>query len=128
MHSVLQKRGWIKIKGKRITLESVTLVQKGKKMVYATDTRPSRSTVSAARNADLLIHESSYSESESDLAKDRKHSTSAEAAGIAKAARAKRLVLTHISARHSSVERLEKEAKAVFKNSSVAEDGDIIIL
>ena len=128
MHSVLRKRGWIKINGRRITLQSVTSVQKGKVVVYASDTRPSKSTVSAARMADLLIHESSYSEGERDLAKERGHSTSREAAGVARTAKVKRLLLTHISARHSSVERLEKEARAVFKNSNVAEDGEIIIL
>lgn len=128
MHSVLQDRGWIRVNGRRIMLGSVTTMQKGKSVVYATDTRPSRSTVTAAWNADLLIHESSYSEGERMLAKERKHSTSSEAAQIARAAKAKRLVLTHISARHSSIVRLEKEARAIFKNSSVAEDGDIIIL
>ena len=82
MHSVLQRHGWIRIGSKRITLKSVTSVQKGKKVVYATDTRPSRSHV-AAKGADLLIHESSYSEGEGDLARERKHSTSAEAAVMA---------------------------------------------
>ncbi len=128
MHSELQGKGWIKVGRRRITLQSVTTVQKGKSFVYATDTRPSRRTVAAARNADLLIHESSYSESEKALARDRKHSTAAEAAAVAKAAKVRRLVLIHISARYSSVGSLEKEARSVFMNSEVARDGEVIVL
>lgn len=128
MYSKLQKNGSMKINGKRITLQSVTRIQKGKAFVYAGDSRPSKATVAASKNADLLVHESSYSSSEKHLAEERKHSTSQEAAQVAKAAKVKRLVLTHISARHSSVDELEKEARKVFKNTKVAEDGDIIIL
>ncbi len=128
MYSKLQKKGALKINGRRITLESVTKVQKGKAFVYAGDSRPSRSTVMASKNADLLVHESSYSSSEKHLAQERKHSTSEEAAQVARKAKVKRLVLTHISARHSSVDDLEREAHRIFKNAQVAEDGDIIIL
>ena len=128
MHSMLQERGWIRIKGRRIALGSVTTVQKGKALAYATDTRPSKMTVAAAKNADLLIHESSYSDAERDLAQERKHSTSGEAAGVAKAAKVKMLVLTHISARYSSADKLERDAKKVFRNSHVAHDGEVIIL
>lgn len=128
MFSELQEQGWIRTGRKRITLKEVTTLSKGRKVVYASDTRPSNATVSAARGADLLIHESSYAESEAALAKERKHSTSSEAARVAKYAKARRLVLTHISARYSRPDAVEKDAKKVFRNSAVANDGDIIIV
>lgn len=56
------------------------------------------------------------------------HSTALEAAQIAKKAGAKRLLLTHISARYNDPEILDEESKKVFKNSNVASDGDIIII
>jgi ribonuclease Z len=52
------------------------------------------------------------------------HCTAREAAEVAKAAGARRLALTHISARYSQNAReLEREAKAVFANTTVAKDG-----
>lgn len=111
------------VNGKLITLKQVTRTVKGKKIIYASDTRPCSSTIAAAKNADLLIHESNYASAQENLAKERKHSTSQEAAKIAKKAKAKKLVLTHISARYRDTTQLLKDAKAEFKNSVVAFDG-----
>src|SRR5437868_2570801 len=63
-------------------------------------------------------------EEERDRAKETGHSTAREAAQIALAARAKRLVLSHVSARYSiSAEELVTEARAVFAQTTVAKDG-----
>ena len=128
MHSVIEKQGKIRIGKRVISIADVTTLQKGKKIVYASDTRPCKSTEKAAKGADLLIHESSYSENEKALAKERKHSTAMEAALIAKNAHARKLALTHISARYSDAKALENEARKIFKNTSVLKDGDIIII
>ena len=106
MHSALQKNGSLVIGKKTVKLEDVTSLVKGKKIAYAADTRPSSDTVKASEDADLLIHESSYAEEDGELAKERMHSTAFEAATVAKKAKVKRLVLTHISARYSNVKKL----------------------
>lgn len=124
MFSELEKHGRIKIKGKTITLKSVTTLKEGKKIVYAVDTRPTPSTITASRNADLLIHESSYTDDYRELAVERKHSTAAEAAKIAKKAGAKLLVLIHISTRFKTTAPLINEARQIFKNTVVAKDGE----
>lgn len=128
MHSELQRKGRIRVGRRIVSIGQVTREVAGKSVAYASDTRPSSATAAAAAGVDLLIHESSYSDSEAALAKERKHSTASEAARVAAKAKAKRLVLTHISARYSSAAELEKEARAVFKNSSLAEDGRVIIV
>jgi ribonuclease Z len=88
------------------------------------DTRPCAAVVDAARGADLLIHEATFGEEEAERAKETGHSTAKEAAQVALAARAKRLVLSHVSARYSiSGEELAKEARDVFKDTVVAKDG-----
>jgi ribonuclease Z len=96
----------------------------GRLVALTGDTRPCAATVDAAQDADLLIHEATFSEEERDRARDTGHSTAKEAAQVALAAKAKRLVLSHVSARYSiSADELVKEAREVFANSSVAKDG-----
>ena len=126
--AVLEKRGSVRVGKKLITLKQVTWKQEGKKIVYATDTRPTNTTVTAARNADLLIHESSYKTSETALAKKRKHSAAGEVALLARKAHVKRLVLTHISARHRTDTELLRDARKEFKNSVVAKDGYTLVI
>jgi ribonuclease Z len=96
----------------------------GRVVVFTGDTRPSASVIEAAKGADLLIHEATFGEEEKSRATETGHSTAKEAAQVALAAGAKRLVLCHVSARYSiSAEELVKEARAVFPNVSVAKDG-----
>ena len=96
----------------------------GRLVVFTGDTRPCASVVDAAQEADLLIHEATFGEEEKDRAKETGHSTAREAAQIALAAKARRLVLSHVSARYSiSAEELVKEAREVFKETAVAKDG-----
>ncbi len=123
MFAELGKKGYVRVNGKRITTKGLTIPKPGKKVVYAADTRPSKSTITAARNADVLIHESSFTSEYKNLAAARKHSTVTEAAGIARNAKAKMLVVTHFSARYKSLDPIRKEAKQTFRNTIAATDG-----
>jgi ribonuclease Z len=99
----------------------------GRIVVFTGDTRPCASVVDAAQGADLLIHEATFGEEEKDRAKETGHSTAREAAQVALAAKAQRLVLSHVSARYSiSADELVNEAREVFKETTVAKDGMII--
>lgn len=134
MFAELKEKGFINInkniknknKGKRINLKDVTYEVKGKTIVYATDTRPFINTITAAKNADLLIHEATYANDNENLAKERMHSTALEAALIAKKANCKKLALLHISSRYHSIDTMKKEAKKIFKNTIIPNDGDIL--
>ncbi len=128
MFSVLMKNGSIKVKGRTVKLKEVTYMVKGRKIVYATDTRPTKSTENAAKDADILIHETSYSFQLKKLAKERYHCTAKEAAMIAKKAKCKKLILFHPSARYRDTAILVKEAKETFINSEMAKDGMRITL
>jgi ribonuclease Z len=71
----------------------------GRHIVISGDTRPCDAMVAAAKDADLLIHESTFSDAEQERALETRHSTAREAGRIAQQAQVRRLVLTHLSSR-----------------------------
>ena len=94
----------------------------GLKIAYSGDTRSTRSLVKLAKGADLLVHEATLMDELAERAKRDGHSTPSQAARIAKQARVKRLILTHVSARYRDVAPMLKEARKIFKSTDVAED------
>ena len=96
----------------------------GRRVVITGDTRPCASTTEMARNADLLVHEATFGDEEAQRASETGHSTAREAAGVARDADVRRLVITHFSARYSrDASDLEREARQLFPNVIVARDG-----
>jgi ribonuclease Z len=94
----------------------------GRKIVYSGDTAPCDSVIQISKDATLLIHESTYSDDLEEKAIETKHSTTTQAAKIAKAAGVEKLVLTHISSRYSNSNELQEQAQKIFQNTKVAED------
>ncbi|NOK07664.1 MULTISPECIES: ribonuclease Z [Corallococcus] len=97
----------------------------GRRLVISGDTRPCPALVQAAKDADLLVHESTFSDDEQTRAVETRHSTAREAAQVARDAGAKRLILTHLSSRHDTDPgRLLTQAREAFKGPvEVAFDG-----
>lgn len=122
--SKLQHGGNVKLSnGKIIRPDDVLGKQRsGRKLVYTGDTRPSKALLELSRNADLLIHEATLGDELKERAFEDGHSTPSQAAKTAKSARAKRLILTHISARYGTTDSLLKQAKKTFRNVEIAED------
>ncbi|XJZ26139.1 ribonuclease Z [Bacillota bacterium Lsc_1132] len=98
--------------------------QKGRIVTILGDTRFCANAVYLAKDADLLIHEATFAKGEEKLAYDYFHSTTHQAAEIAKRAGCKALCLTHISSRYDRnfLAQLVNEAKGIFPNSDIAED------
>lgn len=123
-------------KGESITLpdgrvvEPATLVgptRSGRRVVITGDTRPCKATIDASQGADLIVHEATFADEEAQRAGETGHSTAREAAEVAAAAGAKKLVLTHFSARYSrDPSDLESQARERFPATSCARDGQEI--
>ncbi|HNR26324.1 MAG TPA: ribonuclease Z [Methanobacteriaceae archaeon] len=96
--------------------------RRGRKIVYSGDTRACREMVNLAKDADVLIHESTFDASQEEKALTTGHSTSKSAARVAALARVGRLILTHLSTRYRDAKKLEKEASEIFPEVTVAED------
>ncbi len=99
----------------------------GASLVYCTDTVFCEAAVTLAKGADLLIHESTFSHAEADMAFQRQHSTSTMAAQTAAEAGVGQLVLTHLSPRYApgnavTADDLLAEARAIFPNTVLAKD------
>ncbi len=94
----------------------------GRKIVYTGDTKPFEWFGKFAEGADLVIHDCTFDDSLKEKAETDGHSTPSQAAEQAKAANAKKLVLSHISARYPDASLLLEQAKKVFLNSILAED------
>jgi ribonuclease Z len=94
----------------------------GRKIVYSGDTTFSTALVKLAKDADLLIHDCTFDDELSERAKEDGHSTPSQAAKTAEQSNAKRLILTHISARYKTAKKLLDQARKITANAEVAED------
>lgn len=97
----------------------------GRKLVISGDTMPCDALQVAAHAADVLIHEATFAEEETERAAETGHSTAAQAAGLASAAEVRMLALTHSSTRYP-VSVLRDEARAVFSRTVIPRDFDAI--
>jgi ribonuclease Z len=90
---------------------------------FCSDTVYNEDILPIISNVDVLYHESTFLQSEENLAKKTLHSTAKEAALIALKANAKQLVLGHYSTRYESIEMFKQEAETVFPNVLLGDDG-----
>lgn len=105
-------------------------IRKGRKIVFCGDTAYCENLLPLTKGADLLIHETTFSLQEENIAKRNFHSTTSIAAQVAKEAKVKQLIITHISPRYSSNNSklaitesgLLAEAQSLFPETILAED------
>ncbi|WP_203648982.1 ribonuclease Z [Secundilactobacillus yichangensis] len=123
--------------GKTVTLEDgrkingqdyIGHAQKGRIVAILGDTRKTANSYKLAENADVLVHESTFAKDEAAMAHSYYHSTNVQAANIAKTSHVGQLLLNHISARYNGklAHDLEKQAQAVFSNTKVVKDFDVV--
>lgn len=96
----------------------------GRVITIMGDTRYNQAYASFVKESDLLVHEATFKSDQEDLAHAYFHTTTKQAATLAKEADVKRLIMTHISSRFQQAdeEELLKEAQEVFPNTELAYD------
>ena len=126
----LQDGESVRVGLRKILPEEVTgAPRKGITFVFSTDTRPCETLLAAVKGTDLLILEGMYGEEEKrPLALKNHHMLFSEAAEIGKASGAAALLLTHFSTSLEEPEAFLPGARAIFENTFVARDGDIVTL
>ncbi|PKB18929.1 ribonuclease Z [Flavobacterium sp. 5] len=118
--------------GKDITLEDGRVIENSKlsfdpdpplSYAFCSDTKYNEDIIPIIENVSVLYHESTFLDSEENLALKTMHSTAKEAARIALKANVQQLILGHYSTRYDSINFFKKEAETIFKEVLLAEDG-----
>jgi ribonuclease Z len=92
---------------------------------YCSDTRYIPTLHQLLCGVDTIYHESTYASDYEDRARLYYHSTSKQAASVARDAGAKQLLLGHYSARYIDESKILAEAKTIFPNSKLTDEGKI---
>ncbi|MEP1258165.1 ribonuclease Z [Algoriphagus sp.] len=90
---------------------------------YCSDTIFNPELKQYLKNVDLLYHESTFMDDNAERAATTFHCTAKQAAEVAKVGKVKKLLLGHFSSRYLHLEPLLDEAKSVFPNSILSEEG-----
>lgn len=131
----IDRADYLNIKaGRDITLSTGEIIpnneltlppKKPLKFAFCSDTMYKPSIIPIIKDVDLLYHETTFLADREDLAKKTKHTTSKQAAQIAKNANVNQLVIGHYSGRYKDISLFQKEAQEVFKNTELAVPGKV---
>lgn len=111
----LKESGSAEWHGKKISLEDIAMIEKGKKFVYSGDTLPCKNVIKLSEGADVLAHDSTFFEE-----MEAKHANLEDVIKVAEEAKVKQLILTHISRRYQ-LEDLKEKIKD-YPNVKLAKD------
>lgn len=114
----INKKGTI-IPNKEVTIAAI----KPKSYAYCADTIYDETLVEKIKFVDLLYHEATYLKDLEQRAAERFHSTTTQAAAIAKKANVKKLLIGHFSSKYEILDEFLTEATEVFENTELALQG-----
>ena len=92
---------------------------------YCSDTSYMADLASMISGVDTVYHECTYADEDKDRARKHYHSTASEAAKTAQDAKAKKLLLGHYSARYNNEQLMLQQARAIFHNTELAQEGSV---
>jgi len=123
LYQKLQHGEDVFVNGKLIKSDQVVgPKRKGRKIGISGDTRPTNELKDFFNSCDILVFESTYNHDYQSKAIETFHSTSTEAALLAKESNCRKLILTHFSSRYDNANILLEEARTIHNNVDLAED------
>ena len=124
-------------RGEDITLDSGEIVANEKityrpyaslSYAYCSDTNYSARLAKMVEGVDMLYHEATYEAAERKTAKERGHSTTADAAKVASMAGVGRLLIGHFSSRYKDLQPLLDESREIFPSTDIAREGETFLI
>ncbi len=98
---------------------------KARSYAFCSDTAFHPDIVETIQGVNLLYHEATFAEEHASLACETYHSTSKQAAEIARLANAQQLLIGHFSSRYKSISPLLNEARSIFPNTEAVKDNEV---
>lgn len=127
INSLQNGADWINTKGDIISNNNLTFANKlPYRYAFCSDTRYNESLIKKIKGVDLLYHETTFMNDLEERAEKTGHSTTIQAAGIAKKAEVKRLLIGHYSQRYKQLECLLEETREEFPNSYLSYSGLVV--
>lgn len=127
MNSLKDGADWISPQGEIISNDILTTENTlPHKYAFCSDTRYNESLIEKIKGVDLLYHETTFMKDLEDRAMETGHSTTSQAAAIAKKGKVKKLLIGHYSQRYKNLEDLLQETKDIFSNTSLSFAGLVI--
>jgi len=118
-NDLMDNEGNIRYRAKEVTIPP----KKPYSYAYCSDTRLIPGMEEKIRDVDLVYHESTFMEDMKERANYTFHTTAAQAASLAKKANVGKLLLGHFSTRYKDLAPMLNEAKNIFENTELAEEG-----
>lgn len=120
---------WITPDGETIPNQRLTTpADPVRSYAYCTDTSYHPDIIPHIQGVTCLYHEATFAQEHALLAKQTHHSTAAQAAQIARDAKANKLIIGHYSSRYQTEVPLLEEAQQIFPSTILAQDGMKIVL
>jgi ribonuclease Z len=113
---------------KTITRKRLAAQGQPRRYAYCADTRYNESLLTYVSEYDLMYHEATYLDDQREKAELRFHSTAKQAAQLAQKAKVNRLLLGHFSSQYEKLEAFKNEAREIFPNTEIAEQGVTYLL
>ncbi len=126
VNNIKNGNGWTTPEGRHYAHEDLVMpADPARSYAYCSDTRYMPHLYERIMDVNLLYHESTYCNDKADNARLYYHSTAEQAATVAKASNAEKLILGHYSARYNDEQQLLKEARTVFAETYLSNEGDV---
>jgi ribonuclease Z len=122
----LEKNKDVMYNGKMFTREDLSYWSKEKIFAYILDTGECDNIPKLMKNADAVLMEATYLDTEAHLAKEFNHMTAERAARYAKENNVQKLILTHFSERYKDLNICQKAVDKIYKNAHISHDFDEI--